>query len=88
MSQGPGAHTTPRLESLLWTFPVHEEVSVSHSVRSTAETARACGGVTVQACAVVSEVGGHLQRAAGSVTEAAGEGTEPEDKCYSIRVYS
>lgn len=56
-ARGPGAHTTAWLESLLWTFPAQEEVSVSHSVWSTAGTARACGGVTVQACAVVSASG-------------------------------
>lgn len=39
---------------------------MSHCVRSTAETTRACGGVTVQACEWSREVGGHLQRAAGS----------------------
>lgn len=60
---------------------------MSHSVRSAAGQ-HARGGVTVQACAGSREVGGHLQSAAGSVTEAAGEGTEPEDKCYSVRVYS
>lgn len=43
---------------------------MSHSVRSTAETRRACGGVTVQAAQWSQEGGGHLQRAAGSVTEA------------------
>lgn len=89
MSQGSRVPTPhPGWSHCCGRFWVHEEVSVSHSVRSTAETRRACGGVTVQAAQWSREEGGHLQRAAGSVTEAAGEGTEPEDKCFSIRVYS